>query len=73
MGRLVLVGVILAATIIGCGSEPAPAPSATEQEAIKNSTSAWNKESLDAFNKAHERAKSGADEDRPAGGTGKGK
>ena len=63
MARLGLM-LCLAAALIGCGSgEPEHVETAAEKQAINQSAGAWNAESVAAFKKAHERAKSGADEE----------
>lgn len=72
MAKLTLASFLIAVVLIGCGSsEPAPTPTAAEGQAISQSTATWDKDKLDAFKKAHERAKSGADEDSSAPPAGK--
>ncbi len=55
MDRLTLAVLIVAASLFGCGSssETSTTPSPTEGAAIAESKSAWTKEKVDAFGKAH--------------------
>ncbi len=72
MAKLGLVAILIAVALVGCGSsEPAPTPTASEGQAIAQSTATWDQQKLDAFKKAHERAKSGADEDSSGAPSGK--
>ena len=75
MARLSLICLVTAVTLVGCGSpEPVVAPSEGEKAAITESKSAWTQDKLDAFNKAHDDARTGKDEQSnglPAGKKGK--
>ncbi|MBS1728836.1 MAG: hypothetical protein JST51_19120 [Armatimonadetes bacterium] len=58
--------IVASAFLIGCGSnEPSPEPTAAEKQTISQSTTTWTPDKIDAFKKAHERARSGADNDGP--------
>ncbi|MEI8281134.1 MAG: hypothetical protein WCG75_01895 [Armatimonadota bacterium] len=54
MDRLILLAVLAAATLVGCGGPETAAAGPTEdKQAISESKAAWDQNKLDAFKQAH--------------------
>lgn len=57
---MAVAGIALAVSMWGCGEKQEPETQASKQ-AAQQAGSGWTKEQLEAFNKAHENARSGND------------
>lgn len=54
MDRLSLGALLVAVSLVGCGSsEPSAMPSAGEGQAIQDSKAAWDDQKLEAFKASH--------------------
>jgi len=58
--KLVLLASIFALALVGCGEKVEPETQASRTEAAA-AGSAWSKEQIDAFKRAHDNARSGRD------------